>query len=367
MTNDDERRDADEAPLAQATVEAHAEAPLDTEDDELEINPSHGELRAFLMIALFFLVLVALWTSSRSGGDLAGAGPGVDLEIPVPSFGAEASEAPFCPEDPLAPSLSLVAAQAQRDRGLVSRHGASLESPEALSVLEDWHDYNRAEAAAPSGKETQRRNRTLATKLAAFLETAGWDAYQALGLTALTAFDAALRDLEEKAAAEDLSVTDWCNHHVTAPETLAFYAVAGDLLRHGGAGNEKGLFTPIRMAPVREARRRFMLRVLFKARWFLWVQDRRPSDSGLSRFEYAQFLVWKTKRRGERRTDKLFGLVEELRSLSPERAWAHGVGCLLLQAGMPGEARRFFLSELALRPAHKGAARAMALIDGQNK
>jgi len=314
--------------------------------ENVEPNPSAGPLLAFALIAITVVGAVALvrdWPGAERG--------------PAPDPAAR-TEGPVCPREPLAPSLSMVAAQRERDRALVQA-GDAPAGAEAL--LEAWRAYNREEAAGLPAAELATRNAALAARMADFAQREGFDAYRRVGWAAIDALEALLVALGERARGEALDLPAFAARHPADPQVIALADHAGDLLAHA---QDSALLEARPDDPVAEGRRRFWVRLLAKARWLLWVRDLRPVEAGLSRFEAAQLTIWRAERRRDQRPEAALGTVAELRRLHPDGRWAWQYGCRYLAWGRADLARRLFLAELALHPDHGPSRAALELVDG---
>jgi|GEM_PF-2652900 len=313
--------------------------------DDVETNPCARELVAFLVTALFALAIGALVLWGR--GPAAEGDEGARLDAAV------------CPADPFPLRLDQVARQEARDAAEAA--GAPSDAV-ARTLVDAWKAANRLEAAAGDGGSLAARNTELAGQMAAYVADAGFEPWRLLGLVQVEALLAVVARLEARGADEGLDLPRFALRHPADPDVISFQEQAGDLLSYA-AGSD--LFAQDPDDTAGEARRRFLLRVLVKVRWLLWVRDVRPMETGLSRFEYQRFLLWRGARQALARPDETMRLIDELRRLSPDAHWAWGFGCRALAGGRPQLARALFLAELAVHGDHGPSRNAIALIDGK--
>ncbi len=313
--------------------------------DDVETNPCARELVAFLLTALFALAVGALvlWGDAGSGADEA----------------AVFEEVSACPPEPFPLRLAAAAEQVARDREALA---TAPDDAEARALISLWKASNRAEAAAGAGGSLAAQAPELASRMAAYVAAAGWEPWRRLGLVQVEQFVAVLARLEARAADEGLDLPRFARRHPVDPDVVAFTELAGDLLSFA-SGPE--LFSVEDDDATDQARRHFLLRVLVKVRWLLWARDVRPIETGLSRFEYERYLLWRGGRHVLARPAETLRQVDELRRLSPRGHWAWGYGCKALAAGRPDLARSLFLAELAVHGDHAPSRRAVALIDGK--
>lgn len=313
--------------------------------DDVETNPCARELVAFLLVALFALAIgsLVLWGRGAAGS------------------GDEAAEVRLgvCPADPFPLRLDLAARQESRDR---LQSAAAPSDAEALALIDAWKAANRQEAAAGDGGTLAARNTELAGQMAAYVARAGFEAWRLLGVAQVEQLLALVTRLEQRGAAEGLDLPRFALRHPADADVIAFQERAGDLLSYA-AGSD--LFARDPDDAAGEARRRFLLRVLAKVRWLLWVRDVRPIETGLSRFEYQRYLLWRGARQVLARPDETLRQIDLLRRLAPDAHWAWGFGCRALADGRPQLARALFLAELAVHGDHAPSRNAVNLIDGK--
>jgi hypothetical protein len=322
------------------------ETPDSLPPEGVEENPSARELVVFLLVVLFVLAFAALAVGAR-------AAPPFD---PLDDASAAAVEVGACPSDPFPLSLQQVAEQQARDAAEAAR--APSDEP-ARALLETWRAANRAEAAAGDRESLSGRDAEVTARMAAFVETAGYDAWRRLGLVQVDALLQVVVRLEARGAVEGLDLPRYVARHPADADVVAFSELAGGLLSHAA---DTELFARDPDDATAEARRLFLLRVLVKVRWLMWLADLRPVETGLTRLEYQRFLLWKGRRIATDRPDEVMRRVDELRRLAPGAHWAWGFGCRALAAGRPELARTLFLAELAVHGDHAPSRAGLALI-----
>lgn len=320
-------------------------------DYDIEDNPSAAQLEGFLFVALFLLVAAALATLLWPRG-------GRERDVD-----AVAREIPICPRGLPEPPATHIRVQLRLDRELLADF---TPGEDERALLEAWRAYNRNEAASGGAQlepALTRENRALAARMVDYAARHGREAYVRLGVHLADALLASGGAIEAAAWTAGQALPDFVDRHPTDARVPAFLDLAGNLLAHA---EESGLFPSAPLSPDAELRRRFMLRLIFKVRWLLWIRDHEPVETGLTRFEATRYLLWKARRTGFRSPERVFALLKELGRVDPTGHHAHVFGCQYMKTGLTEVARRFFIAELASHPAFRPAQRALEVLGGSN-
>jgi hypothetical protein len=320
-------------------------------DYDIEDNPSAAQLEGFLFVALYLLVAVALASLLWRGDDRS------------PADGAAVREIPICPAGlPEAPA-GHIRVQLRLDRELLADFAPGAEE---RGLLEAWRAYNRQEAASGGARlepALTRENRALAARMVDYATRHGREAYVRLGVHLADALQAARGTLEEAAWPAGQALPAFVDSHPTDARVSAFLDLAGNLLAHA---EQSGLFPSAPLSAEGEIRRHFLLRLVFKVRWLLWIRDHEPIETGLTRFEATRYLLWKARRTGFRQPERMFRILNELGRVDPTGHHAHVFGCQYMKMGLTEVARRFFVAELASHPAFTPARRALEVLGASN-